>query len=109
MEWKCKKGHELYEYRYLQENRCPQCRIDELEQAVKRAINWFRNFGYNSYGVACEDDVEDYTPILAELELIAEEGKYPLCGYALFLPAKMDLDLRKEALCKKKQWQKEEE
>lgn len=64
----CREGHDLLDEGYLEEGGCLYCRINNLEQAIKRAIEWFKNFGYNSFGIACQDDVEDHSTVLTELE-----------------------------------------
>lgn len=54
-------------------------KIKEMKAALEKAKEWFEDFGYNAYGIAVSDDVEDHTEVLEEikyaLELEVEEEK----------------------------------
>jgi len=50
-------------------------KIKEMRIALKRAKGWFESFGYNAYGIAISDDVEDHEEILREINFALEIEK----------------------------------
>jgi hypothetical protein len=50
-------------------------RIKALEEACMNALDWFRRFGYNTYGIAVQDDIPDHEPIVKELKALLDIRK----------------------------------
>lgn len=47
-------------------------KIDRMTDACQSALNWFKQFGYNAYGIACQDDVPDHEEVMQELKSALE-------------------------------------
>ena len=41
---------------------------EAMRKALKIAKKWFEDFGYNAYGIALSDDVDDHTEVLEEIK-----------------------------------------
>ncbi len=52
-----------------------ETKIKEMKAALERAKGWFESFGYNVYGIAVCDDVEDHKEILKEISFALEIEK----------------------------------
>jgi len=46
---------------------------EAMRKVLERAKEWFEDFGYNAYGIAVSDDVEDHTEVLEEIKYALEK------------------------------------
>lgn len=46
-----------------------------MRDALESARDWFKSFGYNAFGIAVEDDVNDPQEVLKEIENALRETR----------------------------------
>ena len=45
----------------------------KMRECLQNVQIWFKNFGFNSYGIAVQDDIEDPEEIKKEIENVLKE------------------------------------